>query len=103
MVYASLTTTVMHDLMVSVSLAFLLTAIIWLLRALWDRREIGLFSFGCVCLGVLVGSAAIYYSSQFVVLLPWGQRFSFGLLAIWLVAMDFGFPRVVFHQKALRA
>ena len=93
MVYASLTITPMHNLMVTISLAFFVIAVLALIRALYVSREIGFLVAGCVCLAVLVTSAAIYYTGHYVFLLPWGQRASFALFAVWLVSLDFGVPR----------
>ncbi|HXO20910.1 MAG TPA: hypothetical protein VOA87_13420 [Thermoanaerobaculia bacterium] len=94
MVYASLTITPMHNLMVTISLAFFVIAVLALLRALYVGREIGFLVAGCVCLAVLVASAAVYYTDTYVFLLPCGQRTSFALFAVWLVALDFGVPRL---------
>jgi hypothetical protein len=93
MVYAGLTITPMHDVMVSISLAFLLVAVLSLLSALYVTNELLLFASGCLCLVILVASAAMYYTGLFVSVLPWAQRISFSLLAIWLVSLDFRFPR----------
>ena len=89
MVYASLTITPMHDLMVTISLVFLLVALAALLWALYARKEAGFFVAGSLCMVMLVASAAIYYSGRFVSLLPWAQRISFALIATWLVSLDF--------------
>ena len=94
MVYASITITPMHDLMVTISLIFFLIAVLALIQALYVSREIGFFVSGCVCLVVLVASAAIYYTGYYVSVLPWAQRVSFALFAIWLVSLDCGFPRI---------
>lgn len=93
MVYASLTFTAMHDLMITISLVFLLVAALALLYNLYLNREAWLLVLGCASLLVLIASATIYFSEQYTVVLPWGQRASFALLAIWLVALDFILPR----------
>jgi hypothetical protein len=89
MVYASLTFTPMHDLMVTVSLAFFVIAVLALLRSLYVSRGIGFLVAGCVCLMVLVASAAIYYTGHYGIVLAWAQRASFALFAVWLVSLDF--------------
>ena len=94
MVYAALAFTVMHDLMVTISLGFFVVAVLALLHALYASRELVFLAAGCVCFVVLVASATIYYAELYVVALPWAQRASFGLFAIWLVSLDFGVPRV---------
>jgi hypothetical protein len=94
MVYASLTFTPMHDLMVTISFGLFLAAVLALLRSLQASGHIGFFVGGCVCLAVLVASAAVYYTGIYVSILPWAQRVSFALFAIWLVALDRSFPRI---------
>ena len=91
MIYSALTITPMHDLMVTISLVFLLAALVPMVRELTRANERGFFAAGCICLAILGASAAIYYSGRFVVVLPWAQRVSFGLIAVWLVALDFAF------------
>lgn len=94
MVYSSLTMTVLHDLMVSISLLFFLVAIISLLSGLYFNRKKMLLFAGCICLAVLVMSATIYYSGVGVSVLPWAQRLSFCSLALWLVWLDNCTPRM---------
>jgi hypothetical protein len=97
MVYASLTFTPMHDLMVTISLIFFLVAALALAQALYVSREIGFFIAGCVGLAVIVVTATIYYTGYFIghynSALPWAQRASFALDTVWLVALDYSFPR----------
>jgi len=93
MVYASLTFTFMHDLLVTISLIFFLIAVCALIQALYVSREIGFFIAGGLCFVVLVASATIYYTGYYVSVLPWAQRATFVLFAIWLVSLDWGFPR----------
>ncbi len=88
MVYASLTITPMHDLMVTVALVFFVIAMVALLRGLYASHETGMFAAGCGCLALLSASAAVYYTEQYVVALPWAQRVSFAALAAWLVSLD---------------
>ena len=93
MVYAAMTITPMHDLMVTISLVFLLCAVVALLLALKGTGETSAFIAGCMCLSILVASAAVYYSGVGVAFLPWAQRVSLGSLALWLVILDWVFPR----------
>jgi hypothetical protein len=88
MVYAAFTLTPMHDLMVMIALIFFLLAAMAILHALYHSRAVGFFVAGCLCLAVLVASAAIYYTGYYTSALPWAQRVSFALFAIWLVALD---------------
>lgn len=93
MVYASLTFTPMHDLMVTIALAFFLVAVLALIWDLFRRREKSFFATGCMCLVILGASAVAYYTNRGVSALPLGERVSFELLAVWLVALDYTFPR----------
>ncbi len=93
-VYASLTITPMHDLMVTISSIFLLVAVLALTQALYVNREIGFFVFGCVCFVVLVASATIYYTGHYVSVLPRAQRAWLVLFTVWLMSLDRNFPRI---------
>ena len=93
MVYASLTFTPLHNLMVTIALAFFLVAVLALLWELFQRREKVFLLTGCMCLAVLGASAIAYYTNQGVSALPLGERTSFELFALWLVALDYTFPR----------
>ena len=92
-VYAAFTITPMHDVMVTISLVFLLVALIPMVRSLFIGGEKRFSVVGCVAVGLLGISAAIYYSSHLVTVLPWAQRVSFGISAGWLVALDLNLPR----------
>lgn len=94
MVYASLAITPMHDLMVTIALLFFVTGVLALLQALSASREIWFLVAGFGSLGLLIVSAAIYYTDQYVFLLPWAQRLSFTSCAAWLVSLDLRLPRL---------
>ena len=100
MVYSAIVVTPLHDLMVTISLLFFLAAVVPLILALRANGEIQLFIAGCVCLAILIASAACYYASLYVGFLPWGQRASCGLFAVWLVSLDYRFPRVPTEGRA---
>jgi hypothetical protein len=93
MVYSALTITPMHDLMVTISLLFFLVAVLTLLRGLHFGGERRFFVAGSVCLGLFIASGTIYYSGRYGFVLPWAQRVTYGLFALWLVALDGVFPR----------
>ena len=99
MAYASLTFTPMHDLMVTISLAFFVFAVLALLRVLYASRVFGFLVIGIVCLVLLVGSATIYYTGQFVSALPWAQRIVFAVYSIWLITLDIGAPHLGLEEK----
>lgn len=92
-VYAGLTITPMHDLMVSISFLFVTVTVLAMTRTLWVKREMGFFAAGCVCLAVLVASGVVYYSGHFTSALPWGQRACIAVFAVWMLCLDHAFPR----------
>ena len=94
MVYASLTFTPMHDLMVTISLIFFVIAVLGVLQALYSYRKFEFLVAGCVCLVLLIASATIYYTEMYVFALPWAQRASFAVFTVWLVSLDFSVPRL---------
>jgi hypothetical protein len=103
MVYSCLTMTPLHDLMVTISLAFSFVAVLALLHSLYALGETVPLLAGCICLAMFIGSATIYYTGQFTVALPWAQRIIQGLFTVWLLSLDFGFPRRVALVSATEA
>jgi hypothetical protein len=99
MVYASLTFTPMHDLMVTVSIVFFVFAVLALLQVLYASRMIGFLVTGTVCFVLLVTSTTIYYTGQFVSVLPWAQRILFAFFAIWLITLDLCAPQLRLEEK----
>ena len=89
MVYALITATRMHDLMVSISLVFFLTAMFAVLHKLYFQRQIRLFSLGILCLAILLFSAVMYYGNVLLAFLPLGQKVSFASCVGWLFAVQF--------------
>ncbi len=90
MVYAALTFTPMHDLMITIALAFFTMAMLAVLWVLFVQRRVGVLVAGAACAVPLVLTAVIYYSGQYIVLLPWAQRISLGISAGWLLTVDLG-------------
>ncbi len=93
MVYSCLVITPLHDLMVTISVVFLVVAATTLVLALLAHREFGFSVAGICCLALLAGSATVYYSGLLNSILPWAQRVTHAAFAVWLVALDFKFPR----------
>ena len=90
MVYAFLAvTTPLHDLLVSLSLAFFLAALFATMHFLFTRRERVLLSAGVVCFAMLTGSAVSYYGNVYFSLLAVGQKLTFAACMGWLVALYF--------------
>ena len=99
MVYASLTFTPMHDLMVTISLIFFVIAVLALLQTLYASRKFDFLVAGCACLMLLIASATIYYTEMYVFALPWAQRASFAVFTVWLVSLDFSVPPLAPWKK----
>ena len=94
MVYALLTFTLMHDLMVSISLVFFLTAMFAILHMLYSQRHIRLLSLGIFCLAILLGGAVMYYGNVLLAFLPLAQKVSYVLCVGWLFAVQFANRRM---------
>ena len=102
MIYALLAMTPMHDLMVTISVTFFFVAALALMQALYAHRERGFFAAGCICSAVLAASVTIYYTGHFVSVLPWAQRAVFVLFTLWLVSLDYCFPRLRLQENEKR-
>ncbi len=86
MVYALLTATPMHNLMVNIALAFFLVAIFAIVNMLYRKRQFGLAIAGIACLVLKLFSVSLYYTNTYIEI--WGvlQKLSFILTTTWLVA-----------------
>jgi hypothetical protein len=84
-VYAALTVTPMHDLMVTIALGFFLGAEIVLLVWLWQRRQFAQWIAGVTNLVLLAIAAFIYYREVALVALPTLQKLVFLLSTAWLL------------------
>ncbi len=87
MVYALLTATPMHNLMVNIALAFFLVAIIAIVIMLFRNRYIGLAIAGIACIALKLCSVSLYYTNTYTDI--WGvlQKLSFCLTTIWLFSV----------------
>ena len=88
MVYAALTFTPMHDLVMKISVAFFVFAILAVLRLVYCQRAFGFLVTGCLCFVLLAASVTMYYGDYYVSALPWAQRILFTSFGVWLVALD---------------
>jgi hypothetical protein len=95
-VYAAFTLTPLHDLVVTISLVFYLAAAIALLRGLSAAGETRFYVIGLVSLAVQIFFSISYYTGFMNWLLPWGQRITFGAIAVWLTLLDWQLPT---HQN----
>ena len=84
MVYALLTATPMHNLMVNIALAFFLVAIIAIVFMLYRKQQYALAIVGIACILLKLGSVTLYYTNNFTEV--WGvlQKLSFSFTATWM-------------------
>ncbi len=99
MVYSGLTITPIHDLMVTISIGFILVAGCSLASCLFSNRMLSLFLMGCTCIVLLIASAILYYTGQFGSILPWAQRLSYLLFAAWIISIDWSRGRPVAYKS----
>ena len=87
MVYALLTATPMHNLMVNIALSFFLVAIVAIVNMLFRKRQFGLAIAGIACIVLKLGSVSLYYTNTYAEV--WGvlQKLSFILTTAWLFAV----------------
>ncbi|XZE52103.1 hypothetical protein SH139x_003785 [Planctomycetaceae bacterium SH139] len=87
MVYAFLTATPMHNLMVSISLSFFVVALVSIINMLHFKQRNLLALAGIIFLGFKLASASLYYLNSFSEI--WGtlQKLTFLLTTAWLFAV----------------
>jgi hypothetical protein len=87
MVYALLTATPMHNLMVNIALAFFLVAIVAIVYMLYRKKRYVLAFAGIACILLKLSSVSLYYTNSYPEI--WGvlQKLSFILTAAWLFAV----------------
>ncbi|MFN7919179.1 MAG: hypothetical protein U0Q16_03730 [Bryobacteraceae bacterium] len=85
MVYAALTVTRMHDLMISIALTFFVVANLVTLVWLWRQRRLQQWIGGVASLTLLLVSAFVYYRGVGTASLPALQKLSFVTSATWLL------------------
>lgn len=86
MVYAALTVTPMHDLMVGIALVFFLAMMLAVVDMLRSQGRVGLLWLGVLCLAIKLGSAVVYYGDVLPWVLPPAQKVSLVLTLAWLFA-----------------
>jgi hypothetical protein len=90
MVYAFFVVTPMHDLVLAISLAFFIPAMLAALRlvALEERRSLLWTGWGCF--GLLLAGVVMYYGRWLSPLLPLTQKAIFATSAVWLLVLQAG-------------
>ena len=89
MVYAFLTVTPMHDVLVGVALGFFVVAMLALFHLLWVERSRWMLAAGLACLSGTLWNAVIHYGSLGSGFLPVVQKFSTLLWVAWLFVLYF--------------
>jgi hypothetical protein len=84
-VYAALTVTPMHDLMVTIALVFFVAAELVLLDWLCQRRQLPQWIAGMANLALLISAAFVYYREVAMVALPTLQKLVFLSSTAWLL------------------
>lgn len=87
MVYALLTATPMHNLMVHIALAFFLAAVAAIVVAVYRSEHYALAYIGIGCIAVKLSTASLYYTNNYSDY--WGvlQKLTFILTTVWLFAV----------------
>jgi len=87
MVYALLTATPMHNVMVNIALVFFIVAIVAIIYMLYRKQYYMLTILGAACIVVKSGSVSLYYTNTYTEV--WGvlQKLSIILTTTWLFAV----------------
>jgi hypothetical protein len=88
-VFATLTVTLLHDLMVGLALVCFVVAFSAMLHMLYSERALGLLALGVLALATELGTAVLYFGQIFVEFLPAGQKAALALIGLWLFAVQY--------------
>ena len=86
-VYSFLIVTPMHDLMVTISLAFSFVALLVTTHVLYIGRRWRLFAWGALSIALLATAATMYYGNLRFDALPVMQKLSFASCIGWVLAV----------------
>jgi hypothetical protein len=86
--FATLTVTLLHDLMVGVALVCFVVALSAVLHMLYSERVLGLFALGVLFVALELGTAVLYFGQIFLEFLPAGQKAALVLIGLWLFAVQ---------------
>lgn len=95
MVYAALTVTPMHDVLVGVALLFFVTAMVTIFHRLYLERRFGMLGAGIACLALTLCNAIMYYADVIYGFLPSVQKISLVMWVSWLLALFVSDARAV--------
>jgi hypothetical protein len=86
--FATLTVTLLHDLMVGLAVVCFLMALGAMLQMLYRERVLGLFALGVLFVALELGTAVSYFGQIFLEFLPAGQKSALVLVGLWLFAVQ---------------
>jgi len=86
--FATLTVTLLHDLMVGLSLVCFVVALCAVLHMLYRERARILFTLGVLFVAIELGTAVLYFGQVFLEWLPAGQKAALVLIGLWLLAVQ---------------
>ena len=100
--FATLTVTLLHDLMVGLALVCFVVALSAMLHMLYRERLLGLFAIGILFIAFELGTAVLYFGQVFLEFLPAGQKAAMVLIGLWLFAVQykFGVPDATPHGSS---
>ena len=87
--FATLTVTLLHDLMVGLALVCFVVALSAVLHTLYRERLLGLFAIGVLFIAFELGTAVLYFGQVFLEFLPAGQKAAMVLIGLWLFAVEY--------------
>ncbi len=88
-VFAALTATTLHDLMVVLALVGFVIALGAILHALYVDRAFPLFILGILSVTIELSTAMLYFGQVFLEYLPALQKAALGLIGLWLFAIQY--------------
>lgn len=86
--FATLTVTLLHDLMVGLALVSFVVALSAMLHMLFRERVLGLFALGVLFVALELGTGVLYFGQIFLRFLPAGQKAALVLIGLWLFAVQ---------------
>jgi len=100
--FATLTVTLLHDLMVGLALVCFVVTLSAMLHMLYREPLFGLFAIGVLFIAFELGTAVLYFGQVFLEFLPAGQKAAMVLIGLWLLAVQykFGMPDATQHGSS---
>ena len=87
--FATLTVSLLHDLMVGLALVSFVVALSAGLHMLYRERVLGLFALGVLFVVLELGTAVLYFGQVFLEFLPAAQKAALVLIGLWLFAVQY--------------